>query len=995
MKDLERTFTSVREKLESTLANKPISKRHSKAVQKALDEWSDADDPAQYQSSAGLELLLTIKRGAIAIHDSDLLIECFEELRYHEAYRFVTNAQWKYEIGEALTEAKCFDRALNFLNEAYHEDRSVFRSQVLLTRFEKALSEVKEPTVSPARRQKAQSLYDQARQAHEEGNDREAYKLLMDIHTSARTYECWFLLSLVADNNALFAEDYNDADRRMLFEVAESALAHISQQGRETLDWNMRMGFHLMALDQYHQALPYFEKAYTLEPNNEFAFRQMHECIEFCGREAMLEYTSAANAERIMEDTETPAFFNGIDLKAFWDPKGQFAEQYTGKAFTTDDVHLLEQALQCHLPNSYLVLLMSQNGGVPLRRAYPLEGVDEDEQDPFFEIQGFYPLEALRDAQPKAADWYPKNGLRFASSALNAEDGFFFDFDELDSYGQPAIVYASKALHKTVYLEPCLDSFLGALVPRGTYDVKTNVTVLIDRALNAPLTPELFKLVQAAKDGALINLALRRKLSRIPRRTRELVLDDSEDARDFLSLLLWVYTRTHPVMKLEDFVSMLPSLMNREGFMGVTSLALADVEAWADGLLKDGRVEVLSNGYHQLSKGFIADVKALIAGYEAHEPKQFHDRLEAWHHSGYYRLMIETIRMLNTEDRDDNLMGIASGAYINLGEPDKALMILEQLRERYPSEPTWYYRYGLALYHQGLKDEDVSGETFKEAHKALMMALSLKLREPMRSSAKDVLADLERFIRFSEDFDKTVSNTVDKVFVNIAKKIEKEPLQEYRPEEREAVLAHIRSVYGEQIFIWEDAHPVGIRCDVVCVPPTAERPYITLITLGMGALTQEIPEDVTADVRHCELILALPEDWPLTSTEPKDMVPLGMLNAIAHRPLFVPGNWLAFGVSLDMGAAFAPESPFEGVVCAAPQGLTEEKTMEAARLTLPGGETVNFYQVIPLYKEELRYKEKWGFESLMESLLSNVTFLYDPNRPNSGMDVTTKVVGKA
>lgn len=995
MKDLERTFTSVREKLESTLTHKPITKRHSKAVRKALDAWYDAEDPEQYQSAAGLELLLAVKRGAIAVHDDELLIECLEELRYHDAYRFVNNAQWNYEIGEALTEAKFFDLAFKFLNDAYQEDRSVFRSQVLLTRFEKALSEFDEPTLSPARREKVMALYDQANQAHEQGNDREAYKLLLDIHTAARTYECWLLLSLVADNNALFAEDYNEADRRMLFEMAENALAHISLKGSEKLDWNMRMGFHLMALDRYTEALPYFEKAYTLEPDNEFAFRQMHECIEFCGREAMLEYTSETNTNRIMEDFDSAGIFNGIDLKTFWDPKGQFAEQYTGKSFTTDDVHQLEQALQCRLPNSYLVLMMKQNGGVPLRRAYPRDDVDEDEQDPFFEIQGFYPLEALRDAQPKAADWYPKNGLRFASSALNAEDGFFFDFDDLDGYGEPAIVYASKALHETVYLEPCLDSFIGELVPRATYDVKTNVTTLVDRALNAPLSPELFKLVQAAKDGALINLALRRKLSRIPRRTRELVLDDSADAHDFLTLLLWVYTRTHPVMKLEDFVSMLPSLINREGFMGVTSLALAELNAWADGLLENARVEVLPNGYHQLSKGFIDEVKTLIAGYEAHEPKQFHDRLEAWHHSGYYRLIIETIRMLNTEDRDDDLMGFASGAYINLGEPDKALMILEQLRERHTSDPAWFYRYGLALYHQALKDEEVSAAPFKEAHKALTMALSLKVREPMRSSAKDVLGEVERLIGYAEDLDKAVGHAVNEWFVNLEKKIGNEPIREYSPEEREAVLAHLRSVYGEKLFIWEDAHPFGIRCDMVCVPPTAERPYITLVTLGMGAMKQQLPADVTVDVSRCELILALHEDWPITSKKPQDMAPLMLLNALVYRPLMVPHDWLAFGVSLDMGAAFAPESPFEGVVCAAPQGLTEEKTMEAARLTLPSGQSVNFYQVIPLYKEELRYKEKWGFESLMESLLSNVTFLYDPNRPNSGLDVTTKVVGKA
>ena len=117
---------------------------------------------------------------------------------------------------------------------------------------------------------------------------------------------------------------------------------------------------------------------------------------------------------------------------------------------------------------------------------------------------------------------------------------------------------------------------------------------------------------------------------------------------------------------------------------------------------------------------------------------------------------------------------------------------------------------------------------------------------------------------------------------------------------------------------------------------------------------------------------------------------------MAHRPLFYPEEWVAYGVSIDFGNLLPSVSPFEGVVFATPQGLdSEEDTLKAARVTLPTGKNVNFYQMIPLYREELQYKESWGFHALMDTLLSKVNFFYDPERPNMGLTPSAKVMGKA
>ena len=70
------------------------------------------------------------------------------------------------------------------------------------------------------------------------------------------------------------------------------------------------------------------------------------------------------------------------------------------------------------------------------------------------------------------------------------------------------------------------------------------------------------------------------------------------------------------------------------------------------------------------------------------------------------------------------------------------------------------------------------------------------------------------------------------------------------------------------------------------------------------------------------------------------------------------------------------------MLCAAlltgPQG-TEEGSEVCA---LPGGEEVNFYQVIPLYRDELEYKLEHGVDALLDKM-AGISFVVDPARQDA------------
>lgn len=54
---------------------------------------------------------------------------------------------------------------------------------------------------------------------------------------------------------------------------------------------------------------------------------------------------------------------------------------------------------------------------------------------------------------------------------------------------------------------------------------------------------------------------------------------------------------------------------------------------------------------------------------------------------------------------------------------------------------------------------------------------------------------------------------------------------------------------------------------------------------------------------------------------------------------------------------------------------------EACVCKLPNGEDVNFYQLIPLYREEMDYKCESDAEALLD-LFDGLSFVVDINRPN-------------
>lgn len=204
----------------------------------------------------------------------------------------------------------------------------------------------------------------------------------------------------------------------------------------------------------------------------------------------------------------------------------------------------------------------------------------------------------------------------------------------------------------------------------------------------------------------------------------------------------------------------------------------------------------------------------------------------------------------------------------------------------------------------------------------------------------------------------------------------------YSEDEMSAIEQHIKNTFGEFENVFHELVSPDIHVDICVVPPSERRNYYTLVTMGMGAHRMNVPEELAEyKLERAELAIALPPDWKLdkdSMQEQRWYWPVGLLKVLARLPIS-NDTWLGFGHTMEKQSPFAEDTELCAAILTGPQDMDLDTCGEVC--ILPGGEEVNFYQVLPLYREEMEYKLKHDADALLERLAA-VSFVVCPDRPS-------------
>jgi hypothetical protein len=309
-------------------------------------------------------------------------------------------------------------------------------------------------------------------------------------------------------------------------------------------------------------------------------------------------------------------------------------------------------------------------------------------------------------------------------------------------------------------------------------------------------------------------------------------------------------------------------------------------------------------------------------------------RLMGWHEKDQHRKIIIALESYGRENWDYELSSFYARALNNVERYQEALDVLLPLRDQGKGDGVWYFRVGYSLYYLNREAEAV--EYFQKA------------------------------IDYGDDGEDT--RTLLEVSREEAEMRRKQENKGSQPEvysegELRALERHVEKHFGMYKNVVPEFESPDIHVDIVIIEPTPKRNYYVLMTMGMGAHRMHVPEGLE-DQSRAELLICLPPDWNLRDLDDDRWSwPLHWLKLLARLPID-ENSWLGWGHTIPNDEPFAQNTGLCTIMLLNP-GAFDDK---ASVCRLPGGDIVNFYQMIPLYKEEARFKLKNNAQIFLQFL---------------------------
>ena len=832
----------------------------------------------------------------------------------------------------------------------------------------------------PYTQQNAEAFFAQLEQWNDEDEYTRCIQALNAIPENWRNYRTAYALARALENYAIIGDHdegtlKSKGDKALLraIEVLES----VREEGQDKAEWNMRMAYGYQYLyGQEEKAIPYAQRWAELDPEDENAPAVIRECkAEIRKRQR----SRKKKAKFVPGDTP----FEGFDLTNFWDDNWYALKEYVSDPPSDELIASVEEELGYKLPAAYIWLMKQHNGGIPVNTCYPC---DEPTcwSDDHVAITGIFGIGREKScslcgelgSQFMIDEWeYPAIGVAICDCPSAGHDMIFLDYRVCGPQGEPAVVHVDQENdYKITHLADSFEEFVRGLEHESLYDPDEDAEGLEDDA-------------DEEKTDCKGSFAGSVLLSKAEWDKEQLIRNLREE---------WGIVDEEPDEGDEDVENSDDAVVMRVGNMML-------IVTLFHGHIPDNEAEInAENNYMwpeavEVAKTHKAHIMVAVLGEE--------------------EKLLERGKLFTKAMAVCCKQKYATGVYTSgvVFEPRFYEGLADMLKEDELPIFNWVW-FGLYRSEGGLNGYTYGMDVFgKEEMEVLNTdAEPEELRDFLASLASYVLAcdvtlqDGET-IGFSADDKHTITRSpgISLPEEQMTLKIGYEPIkgdpvddscdhsdnddtqdeeefsnpEVYTEEEMEAVEGHIEQYFGKFENVFHELVSPDIHVDICVVPPSEERDYCTLVTMGMGAHRMNVPEELAEyKLERAELAIALPADWKLDQESMKDEKwywPIRLLKSLARLPI-ASDTWLGFGHTMDNKENFAENTKLCAAILTGPQSTEEGGEV----CTLPGGEEVNFYQVIPLYRDELEYKLAHDADALLGKM-NGISFVVEPDRQDA------------
>ena len=171
--------------------------------------------------------------------------------------------------------------------------------------------------------------------------------------------------------------------------------------------------------------------------------------------------------------------FKDFDLDSFWKDSGYAREKYIEDPPSEQLIKGIEEELGYNLPNSYIELMMTQNGGIPLNQCFPTKEPTSWAED-HVTISGImgigmektYSLCGELGGKFMMEEWgYPEIGVYFGDCPSAGHDMICLDYRKCGKNGEPQVVHVDQEDdYKITFLAENFEQFIRGLVNDDEFD---------------------------------------------------------------------------------------------------------------------------------------------------------------------------------------------------------------------------------------------------------------------------------------------------------------------------------------------------------------------------------------------------------------------------------------------------------------------------------------------------------------------------------------------
>ena len=827
----------------------------------------------------------------------------------------------------------------------------------------------------PYTQQNAEAFFAQLEQWNDEDEYTRCIQALNAIPENWRNYRTAYALARALENYAIIGDHdegtlKSKGDKALLraIEVLES----VREEGQDKAEWNMRMAYGYQYLyGQEEKAIPYAERWAELDPEDENAPAVIRECkAEIRKRQR----SRKKKAKFVPGDTP----FEGFDLTNFWDDNWYALKEYVSEPPSDELIASVEEELGYKLPAAYIWLMKQHNGGIPVNTCYPC---DEPTcwADDHVAITGIFGIGREKScslcgelgSQFMIDEWeYPAIGVAICDCPSAGHDMIFLDYRVCGPQGEPAVVHVDQENdYKITHLADSFEEFVRGLEHESLYDPDEDVEDLEDDADEE----------ETDHTGVFTGFVLlskgewdKEQFIRDMKEKWDIAVDeyDASEEKDDDAL----------VFEVGDMLAAV-SLNNYPIPGGEAEGNAENNYMWEDAVkvAKKHRahlmVAVLGKEENLLEKGklFTKVVAACCRQEYATGIYTSGVVFEPRFYEGF------------AEQMSEDELPIFNWIWFGLWQDENGMN---------------GYTYGLDVF--GKDEMEVLGTDAKpsdlrdflaslvsyvlendvELHDGETIGFAADDKHTITRSPGVGLPEDQMTLKISwASSDGDPDDDDDDPDGEVAEDEQNGVPEVYTEEEMEAVEAHIQQYFGKFENVFHELSSPDIHVDICVVPPSGDRDYYTLVTMGMGAHRMNVPEELAEyKLERAELAIALPGNWKLKREDLKNerwYWPIRLLKTLARLPI-ASDTWLGFGHTMDNEEDFAKDTKLCAAILTGPQDTEDGSEV----CILPSGEEVNFYQVIPLYRDELEYKLAYDADALLDKM-NGISFVVEPDRQDA------------